>query len=49
VNISGNKLCGKNKIAVRRQDTNISNNTLKGENEIEVGAKPGPKPKNQKG
>ncbi len=44
VNISGNKLFGKNKVEVRRAGTNIADNLLAGENEIQVGAKPGPKP-----
>jgi hypothetical protein len=48
VNISGNKMFGRNKIAVRREKTSISDNTLAGENVIEVGAKPGPKTKGKK-
>jgi hypothetical protein len=48
INISGNKLFGINKLRIRRQDTNISGNLLAGENEIEVGAKPGSKPKAKK-
>jgi hypothetical protein len=47
VNISGNKLFGRTKINVRREGTNISDNVTAGEAEIEVGAKPGPKPKKQ--
>ena len=49
VNISGNKLLGKNVIDVRRDKTNVADNILAGENEVRVGAKPGPKPKAQKG
>jgi hypothetical protein len=45
INITGNKLWGKNKISVRRDNSNVANNTLMGENELEVGAKPGRKPK----
>jgi hypothetical protein len=48
INISGNKLFWKNILRIRRQGTNISDNVLVGENEIEVGDKPGPKPKSQK-
>ncbi len=49
VNIRGNWLFGKNKVNVRREKTNITDNILAGENEIGVGAKPGPKPKTKKG
>ena len=44
-NVSGNKMFGRNKILIRREKTNVSDNTMAGANEIEVGAKPGPKPK----
>lgn len=49
VNISGNKLFGRTKIGVRREGTNISDNLAGGTTEIDVGAKPGPKPKARKG
>ena len=49
VNISGNVMWGKNRVGVRREGTNITDNKMLGENEIEVGAKPGPKPKAKKG
>lgn len=45
INITGNKMFGKNKIAVRRENANASDNAMLGENEIEVGAKPGRKSK----
>lgn len=48
INVSGNKMLGRNKILVRREKTNVSDNTMAGENEIEVGTKPGPKPKGKK-
>ena len=48
INISGNKLFGKNKMAIRREDTNVSDNWIVGENDLEVGAKPGPKPDTSK-
>jgi hypothetical protein len=48
VNVSGNKMFGWNKIFVRREKTNIVDNSMIGENEIEVGAKPGLKPKRKK-
>ncbi len=48
INISGNKMWGRNKISVRRESTNVSDNKMMGENEIGVGAKPGPKPKKGK-
>jgi len=39
---------GKNKISVRHDDSNVSNNTMVGQNELEVGAKPGPRSKKGK-
>ena len=45
INVKGNKMWGKNKISVRRDGSTVSNNTMVGENELEVGAKPGRKPK----
>ncbi len=45
INISGNKMFGKNKIAIRRESTNVSDNNMLGENEIEIGTKPGRKSK----
>lgn len=48
INVTGNKMWGKNKISVRRDNSNVSENTLVGENELEVGAKPGRKPKGGK-
>jgi hypothetical protein len=45
INITGNTMWGKNKMGIRRQNTNVSDNTMIGENEMEVGSKPGPKPK----
>lgn len=45
INISGNTMFGRNKISVRREKTNVVKNKMVGENEIEAGAKPGPKPK----
>lgn len=48
INVTGNKMRGKNIISVRRDDSNVSDNTLVGENKLEVGAKPGRKPKNGK-
>jgi hypothetical protein len=48
INITGNKMWGKNKISVRREKSNVSDNFMGGENEVEVGAKPGPKPKGKK-
>ena len=47
INIRGNKLLGWNILRVRRQGTNVEDNLMAGENVIEVGDKPGPKPKNQ--
>jgi hypothetical protein len=49
INVSGNKMIGWNRIFVRREKTNVSDNSMVGENEIEVGSKPGPKPKRKKG
>jgi hypothetical protein len=49
INISGNVMAGRNKISVRREKTNVTKNKMVGENEIEVGAKPGPKPQKGKG
>jgi hypothetical protein len=49
ISIRRNFLWGKNKIRVRRENSEVSNNQLLGENEIEVGAKPGPKPKQHGG
>ena len=49
INVSGNKMVGWNRIFVRREKTNVSDNTMIGENEIKAGAKPGPKPKRKKG
>jgi hypothetical protein len=46
VNINGNKLFGWSKIGVRRERTQIADNLSIGKTEIEVGSKPGPKPKN---
>lgn len=48
INISGNAMIGRNKISVRREKTSVTKNKMAGENEIEVGAKPGPKPKGKK-
>ena len=48
INFSKNKIVGKNKISIRREGTNFSDSTVAGENEIEMGAKPGPKPKGKK-
>jgi len=48
VTIRGNWLFGKNRIGVRREKTDVSSNLMAGENEIEVGAKPGPKPKSRR-
>lgn len=48
INISGNIMWGENKINVRRDNTDVSDNKMKGKNEIEVGAKPGRKPKGAK-
>ncbi|MCI0617664.1 hypothetical protein L0244_32220 [bacterium] len=48
INISGNIMRGENKIGVRRESTTVSNNKMTGKNEIEVGAKPGRKPKRAK-
>ena len=49
VNISRNRLFGKTRIDVRREQTNISDVLAAGDTEIQVGAKPGPKPKSPKG
>jgi hypothetical protein len=49
VNISRNTLLGKTNIGVRRERTNISENLTAGETDIQVGAKPGPKPGSKKG
>lgn len=48
INISRNKMWGNNKIGVRRESVNVSDNKMMGDNDIEVGAKPGPKPKKRK-
>jgi len=48
INISGNTMLGRNKIFARHEKTNITRNKMVGENEIEAGAKPGPKPKGKK-
>jgi hypothetical protein len=48
INISGNIMRGENKISVRHENTNVSNNKMTDNNEIEVGAKPGRKPKGAK-
>lgn len=48
INITGNRMWGKNKISARREDSNVADNTMLGENEIEIGAKPGRKPKRRK-
>ncbi|HLB46603.1 MAG TPA: hypothetical protein VJL59_06220 [Anaerolineales bacterium] len=47
--ITGNVMVGKNKIGVRRKSTRVKDNKMLGESEIEVGAKPRPKPKRKKG
>jgi len=47
INIRGNKIWGRNILRIRRQGTNVEDNLVVGENEIEVGDKPGPKPKNR--
>lgn len=49
IKISRNWIFGKNRVSARREGAEISNNVVAGENEVEVGAKPGPKPKAQKG
>ena len=48
INVSGNTMLGRNKISVRRERTIVTKNKMVGENEIEAGAKPGPKPKGKK-
>lgn len=48
INISGNTMLGRNKISVRREKSNVTKNKLIGENEIEAGAKPGPKARGRK-
>jgi len=48
INISGNTMRGENKIGVRRENTNVSDNKMNGKNEIEVGSRPGRKPKGAK-
>ena len=48
INISGNIMQGESKIGVRRESTNVSGNKMKDKSEIEVGAKPGRKPKGAK-
>jgi hypothetical protein len=48
INVTGNTIKGKNKISIRRNGSNVSDNTFDGENELQVGAKPGRKPKNEK-
>ncbi len=48
INITGNVMRGENKIGVRRENTNVSGNKMNGKNDIEVGAKPGRKPKGAK-
>ncbi len=47
INISGNKMWGRgNQINVRRENNNVSDNEMIGtDQKIEVGAKPGPKPR----
>ena len=47
INIRGNKFLGCNILRIRRQGTNVEDNLIAGKNEIDVGDKPGPKPKNQ--
>lgn len=49
INIRGNKLIGWNILRIRRQATHVEENLLVGENQIEVGDKPGPKPKQKRG
>ncbi len=48
ISIRKNSMWGKNKIIIRRENSDISENNMVGENEIEVGAKPGPKSKKGK-
>lgn len=47
INIRGNKLWGWNIFRIRRQGTNVEDTVAVGKNVIEVGDKPGPKPKKQ--
>ncbi len=49
VRVSRNFMWGKNRISVRRENSEVTDNPMLGENEVEVGAKPGPKPKAKKG
>lgn len=49
ISIRGNKIFGRNILRIRRQGTNVEDNLIAGENEIEVGDKPGPKPKQRRG
>lgn len=48
INVTRVKMLGENKISVRRDGVNISDNTLVGKNEVNVGAKPGRKPRGGK-
>jgi len=48
INIKRNWVVGRNKMSIRREATNVEDNKIVGENVIEVGAKPGPKPRRGK-
>jgi hypothetical protein len=47
INVSGNKMWNKSKISVRRESSNVSDNTMV-DSEIDIGAKPGPKTRMRK-